>query len=176
MNKANGPTTTQQQRPHDDDYSGEGKGEDLLFTKHDPWPPGGMKEGHAVQVPDRQQPTALLANDDDREYDIQKAVTLYAAQVRELEAKGETVEINNTNVVNNVLVHDWGKRLREQLGWSNTNVLTTHITKLRHYKMYVWQEKWIIVLHLPIKLYMVYHLLSRVVRVNRVYLVETLIE
>ena len=84
-----------------------------------------MKGSDVVQVPDQPLQTTLLANDHDREYEIQNAVKLYANHIRELEAKGEIVIINNTNVVNNVLVHDWGKILREQLGWGNTNVQIT---------------------------------------------------
>ena len=47
---------------------------------------------------------------------ITKTVKLFAKHIRETEAKGGMVNINETNVIDNVLVHTWGKLLREELG------------------------------------------------------------
>ena len=134
LNKAIGQTP-RQQRPQTDDHGQEGKGEDLLYTRHDFWPPGGMNGRDALQVPDQRPQTTLLAHDHDREHEIQNVVKVYANHVREFEVKGEIVIINNINVVNKVLVHDWGKRLREELGRSNTNVRITKAEALQDVRM-----------------------------------------
>ena len=53
---------------------------------------------------------------------------IFADHVRELEGKNEQVVIGNTHVVDNVLVHNWEKLVREELGVFEANA---HITKAK---------------------------------------------
>ena len=49
-------------------------------------------------------------------WEVGVAVKKFAEYVRAEEAKGNVVHINDTNVINHNLVHNWGKLLREELG------------------------------------------------------------
>ena len=52
-----------------------------------------------------------------REIDeITEALELFAEHVRKVEGQGEVVRISETNIVNKVIVHDWGRRFRSLLG------------------------------------------------------------
>ena len=109
------------------------KGEDVLLTRNDPWPTDSNRKIGALQANDRDQQVqevgVLQANDRDRQ--IRMVVKLHAEHVRELKAKGEIVNISNTNVVNNVLVHNWGRVLREELGENTINVQNAEIRALQ---------------------------------------------
>ena len=104
------------------------KGEDLLYTKCDPWPAGGMQNKDALLVPGHPKPQpqiALQVHDHDRNRLIADVVVLYASHVRELEAKGETVIVSNTNRVDKVLVHDWGAGVMAEFGRDTINIQIT---------------------------------------------------
>ena len=63
------------------------------------------------------------------------AVKIYADHVRELEGKNEQVVIGNTHVVDNVLVHNWGQLVRDELGVTNIGSFTTKAKTLQDVKM-----------------------------------------
>ena len=119
------------------------KGEDPLYTTNDPWPAGGMKaddhgrppqQHNALQVHDHQQvDDNLLVQDRDRR--IQNAVKMYAQHVRELETKCEKVIINNINVVDNLLVHNWGQMVRAELSASEVYTGNTKVQTLQDVRL-----------------------------------------
>ena len=62
---------------------------------------------------------------------ITKAIEVFADHIREVEARGDTVNINETNAVNGVLVHNLGKLLREELGRDLTTKQTNKAKTLQ---------------------------------------------
>ena len=84
------------------------KEENLTCTTRDSWAASLGKGIGVLQVPDREQK-------------IKKAAKVPAEHVKQLEVCGEEVAINNTNVVDNVLLHNWGQLWPEEFGQTATD-------------------------------------------------------
>ena len=82
----------------------ENQKEDVLFTQDTAWPWTGGRKGVPTARQEVTQENAVI-----------KAIQLYVNHIRDMEARGESVIINEINVVDNVLIHNWGKLLREEL-------------------------------------------------------------
>ena len=78
----------------------DGQKEYLLYSKFDPRPMGGARGGNANNLG--------VQPDNDRTDQIDKVVKTFAAQIRDMESKGQSITINQSNVANNILVHNWG--------------------------------------------------------------------
>ena len=85
-------------------------------------------------LPAEKAEDALLTKRDP--WGVGAAVKKFADHIREEEAKGNTVYISDINIVNNNIVHNWGKLLREELGRADNQInQTTKVKTLQDVKM-----------------------------------------
>lgn len=63
--------------------------------------------------------------------EITEALELFAEHVKKAEIRGEVEHISDVNIVNKVIVHDWGKRLRTLFGKDTIDKITDKALSLQ---------------------------------------------